>query len=508
MKLQLATADPDIEHDEESVQASGLTTPCRCHTPDESTILQYSEAFNGAKKRPSDSFAKRPETSTSGEFDFGESKFAEPGLEETRFEESRPVKSKPPGKWISDELQPIARIRSQARRSGEQFANYSRGFIPYPSLNFAIGPLPLNVWAILGLISALVAMYYVYVTSSSTGPPVTAVWLHSSTLWGALRTCWDTTYTWALEHTVCLFPMTAILSRNSFPNELVEVQTKEMVNFDHTAGLFIQAAYSSLAGDEITQELDLQHDFVSTILMGISQNYLPEPEGIYAALHELDNDIIPAALDGLYDFFPAVRNSESLTAGESRAPQTRPRQTRNKGKGRWLGTLGGSNWSASQEQEFRALLRKLCDRVDSIITPRERESVQVKSALQNMKAKISSVRDQMLHNQHVLQSSENEKRDQFLRKWRFSDSLQRISSSIENLGETQNTVSKGATVVANIINFVGGIRGEMRALRAIANSADLQFGEESIDGLISSLESALNAFHGRLNSKAQPQIGS
>ncbi|KAI1198895.1 hypothetical protein F5X97DRAFT_322951 [Nemania serpens] len=237
--------------------------------------------------------------------------------------------------------------------------------------------------------------------------------------------------------------------------------------------------------------------------MGVSQNYLPEPEGLYTALDELDKNIIPATLDSLYDFFPAMRNSETLIAGESKAFKTRLQQIRNKTKKQWQWpwALGGSSWSSSQEQEFRALLRKLCDRVDSIIEPREKESVQVKMALQNMKSKITTVRDQMIHNQRSLQSAKEEKRDKFLGKWRFSDQLDRISSSIESLDKTQETVSEGVTVVAGIINFVGGIRGEMRALRAIANSADLQFGEESIDGLILSLELALNAFHARLNSK-------
>ncbi|KAI1160586.1 hypothetical protein F5B18DRAFT_654458 [Nemania serpens] len=503
MKLQLHTADSDIEHDDKSVQVSGSIsgsiTSYDCLPPDQST-MQHSGAFNVARNRPSTLYTETLEHSTSGESDSGE-----PEAREPRHEESRTRKSKSSGKCRPGELQPSARIRSHEQSRGEQFANSSSGFCLQPLMNSTIGSLPLNIWAILGLILVPVVMCYVYVVSSWATTPVDAVGFGSSTLWSAVCTYWNKTSSWALELTVCFFPMTAILSCHSSSTEINGVQARGVVNFNHTAGLFSQAAYSSLAGDAITQQLDLQHDFVSTILTGINQNYLPEPEGLYAALNELDNNIIPATLDSLYDFFPAVRNSETLIAGESKAFKTRLQQIQRKTKWRWLWMLDGNNWSASHDREFRTLLRKLCDRVDSIIKPREKESVEVKAALQNMKAKISTVRDQMIHNKNMLQNSKNEEQDRFHGKWRFSDKLNRISSSIENLSKTQETVSEGVTVVAGIINFVGGIRGEMKALRAIANSADLQFGEESIDGLILSLDSALNAFHARLDSKAQPQ---
>ncbi|KAI1117879.1 hypothetical protein F5Y14DRAFT_447821 [Nemania sp. NC0429] len=466
MKHQFSIADLDIGDDGESLQASGSTTSYECYTPDESTILQHHGAFNGVQKPLPTSSAKIPEHPIPKERWLGE-------LES-------------PGKSQSSKFQCGAKVQSrdQSKIVDEQSADSSPERPVLHSLaNLLTGLRRSIIWAILGLILVFV------VTDCSTP-------------WSAVFAFWNRISSYAPEPTACLFPITVMSFCNSYSTEINRAQTKEMVDFSHTAGLFTQAAYSSLAGDAITQELDLQHDLVSTVLMGISRIYLPEPEGLHAALDDLDKNIIPAALDGLYDFFPAVRNSEILIAGESKAFITRLRQLQSKSKTGWLWMSDGSSWGASHDREFRALLRKLCDRVDSIIEPREKESVKVKMALQSMKATISTVRDQMLRNRKILLDSKIEKQDKLLGNWRYSDQLDRIDSSIEELNKTQDTVSEGVTVVAGIINFVSSIRGEMRALGAIANSADLQFGEDSIDGLILSL-----GYSPRTRFIAQEQLG-
>ncbi|KAI1198896.1 hypothetical protein F5X97DRAFT_322952 [Nemania serpens] len=253
MRCQPSTADSDVKRDPGLIQSSSSTTSYDCHTPDDDTI-QHPGAFHGARKRASTLSTMRLGHSTSRDPDSGELEPREP-----KDGEFRPGNSKS-GTCKCGEFQSSARIQSHKQSKGEQLANASSRFIPRPPKNFTIGSLPSNIWAILGLVLVFVAIYLVYLVSSWTITPVATVWFRSSTLWGAVCTCWNKTSFWALQLTVYFFPMRAVVSGNSHSTDVGGAEAKNIVNFDHTAGLFIQAAYSSLAGDAITQELDLQHD--------------------------------------------------------------------------------------------------------------------------------------------------------------------------------------------------------------------------------------------------------